>query len=118
MLWRTGPGAEVMRDQLHHLLRMSVRPNVSIRVIPDAVGFHRGEQPYHFMDVIDFHPVVHVEDLHWQAFLERGSTMDSYRRTTAALDRVALSEGQTRAVLSDVARDLAAKREDSAGPPR
>ncbi|SFB07105.1 Transcriptional regulator, contains XRE-family HTH domain [Amycolatopsis marina] len=35
---------EVMSDQLHHLLRMSVRPHISLRVIPAAVAGTPGSQ--------------------------------------------------------------------------
>jgi len=38
-LRRIGPGPSVMAAQLHHLLRMAVRPNITVQVIPVSIGF-------------------------------------------------------------------------------
>ena len=37
-----GGGRDVMRAQLAHLLEMSYRPNIGIRVVPREVGLHAG----------------------------------------------------------------------------
>lgn len=37
-----GGGRDVMRAQLAHLLEMSERPNIGIRVVPKAAGLHPG----------------------------------------------------------------------------
>ncbi|GLY85796.1 helix-turn-helix domain-containing protein [Actinoallomurus iriomotensis] len=39
--WPIG-GPEVMRKQLAHLLDLSTRPNISVRVVPRAAGTHAG----------------------------------------------------------------------------
>jgi hypothetical protein len=95
-LRRTGPGRETMSDQVHHLLRMSTRPHVEIRVIPDASGFHAGKQSFHLMEFTELHPVVHIEAETSALFLERRPTTTAFRRMADALARVALTEGQSR----------------------
>ena len=109
---RTGAGREIMSGQVHHLLRMSVRPNVEIRVIPDAVGFHAAFQPFHLMEFTEMSPVVHIEDQTSVLFLERPDTVAAYRRNVAALSKVALDEGQSRTWLASLASELGEPREE------
>ncbi|MEV4748281.1 helix-turn-helix transcriptional regulator [Streptosporangium sp. NPDC049248] len=33
-------GAEVMREQISHLIEMAARPNITIRIVPDSAGAH------------------------------------------------------------------------------
>jgi hypothetical protein len=103
---RTGPGPRIMCGQVHHLLRMSVRPYIEIRVIPDAVGFHAGQQPFQLMEFTEINPVLHIENLTSVLFLERSAAIDSYRRNIAALSKVALDEDRSRSWLAEVARQL------------
>jgi hypothetical protein len=109
---RAGAGREVMSEQVHHLLRMSVRPTVEIRVIPDAVGFHAGIQPFQIMEFTEISPVVHIESQTSVLFLERPDTIAAYRRTVAELSKVALNEGQSRSWLATLATELGEPRED------
>lgn len=109
---RNGPGWEIMSDQVHHLLRMSVRPNIEIRVIPDSAGFHAGQVPFKLMDFTELRPIVVMECQTSVLFLERPDTITGYRRVVTNLDNVALDEGQSRAWLADMAADLGASRED------
>ena len=109
---RTGAGRKIMSGQVHHLLQMSVRPNVEIRVIPDAVGFHAAFRPFHLMEFTEIGPVVHIEDQTSVLFLERTDTIAAYRRTVTALSRVALDEGHSRAWLANVASELGEPREE------
>lgn len=111
-LTRTGPGWEIMSGQLHHLLRLSVRPNIEIRVIPDAVGFHAGEMSFQLMEFTELRPVVFIECPTSALFLERDDTIAGYRRIVANLDNVALSEVHSRAWLANLANKLGARRED------
>jgi hypothetical protein len=109
---RTGAGREIMSEQVHHLLRMAVRPNIEIRVVPDAVGFHGGRLPFHLMEFAELNPVVYLENLNSAAFLEQKDTVAGYRSIVADLERVALDEGQSRAWLASVATALGQPREE------
>lgn len=118
-LHRTGPGRTVMSEQVHHLLQISVRPHVEIRVIPDTVGFHPGQMPFHVMEFAELHPVVLIESQTSALFLERPDTIAGYRRIAAHLDNVALDERSSREWLATLATELSAPREehDEHAPP-
>jgi transcriptional regulator with XRE-family HTH domain len=111
-LSRTGPGRDVMSDQVHHLLRMAVRPNVEIRIIPDAVGFHATHKPFKLMSFNELDPVVFVETDTSSLFLEKRETLAAYRRIEANLATVALDERQSREWLARLATDLGGPREE------
>ncbi|MPZ81462.1 MAG: XRE family transcriptional regulator [Actinophytocola sp.] len=109
---RTGAGGDVMSGQVHHLLSMSVRPNVEIRVVPEAVGFHAGRKPFQLMEFTEVNPVLFIENDTSVLFLEREDTIAGYRDVAAELSRIALDEGHSRSWLATVASELGAPRED------
>jgi transcriptional regulator with XRE-family HTH domain len=109
---RTGPGRDTMSEQVHHLLRMAVRPYVAIRVIPDSVGLHAGQLPFQLMEFTELNPVAFIENANSAAFLEQKETIAGYRRIVADLDRVALDEGRSRAWLADLASTLGRPQEE------
>lgn len=111
-LSRKGPGREVMSDQVHHILRMAVRPHVEIRIIPDVVGFHAGRMPFHVMEFVEFHPVVFIENQTSALFLERPDTVASYRRGVVHIANVALDERLSREWLATLASELGEPREE------
>jgi hypothetical protein len=97
-----------MSGQLHHLLRMSVRPYIVIRVIPDAVGFHACWKPFYAMEFHHLWPVVSLEDHTGVQFLQEKGTISEYRKIIKALAETALTEGQSREWLADLASTLGA----------
>jgi hypothetical protein len=111
-LVRTGPGREILGGQLHHLLEMSVRPYIEIRVIPDAVGFHPGKKPFRVMEFFDLNPVVFMEDETGAQFLQQKDTVTAYRQVIKGLAAVALNEGQSRDWIASVASTLGAPQEE------
>jgi hypothetical protein len=106
-------GAAVLSDQLHHLLRMSVRPPVTIRVIPAAFGGHAAVNgSFRLMEFPEFHPVVYLESETTALFLEKREQVTAYRRILGALAEVALDEGHSRDLIATVAQELSADLED------
>jgi Domain of unknown function (DUF5753) len=103
---RTGGGREVMSGQVHQLLRLSVRPYIEIHIIPDAVGFHAGRQPFQLMEFTEINPVLHIENSTSVLFMERKETIAAYRREITELSKVALDEDQSRGWLADMASQL------------
>ncbi|MGH3877885.1 MAG: helix-turn-helix domain-containing protein [Actinophytocola sp.] len=103
---RTGAGRKIMSDQVHQLLRMSVRPYIEIRVILDSVGFHAAHKPFQLMEFTEINPVLFIENDTSALFLERKDTIAAYRRTIAALSKVALDEDQSRSWLATLASEL------------
>jgi transcriptional regulator with XRE-family HTH domain len=115
-LLRTGPGEEIMSEQIHHLLRMAVRPYIKIRIIPDAVGFHSGQAAFMIMRFTEIQPLVFIETQTSALFLERKDTIAGYRRIVADLSTVALDEQRSREVLASLACELGEPGEDHHAP--
>ena len=111
-LGRVGAGREIMSEQVHHLLRIAVRPHVEIRIIPNEVGFHAGQMPFQLMTFTELQPIVFIENETSVLFLERPDTIGGYRRTVARLDNVALDERRSREWLSALAAELGTPREE------
>jgi transcriptional regulator with XRE-family HTH domain len=103
----------VMSDQLHFLIRMSVRPYITLRIVPAVAGAHAGMSG-HFtlLDVRDFKPIVYLDSETSSLFLETPIEIDAYRNILAALEDTALDEGQSRSLIADVATELYADRRD------
>lgn len=73
VLRRPVGGPRVMRDQLRHLLTQGERPNVTIQVLPIAVGAHPGlDGPFTALQsaVTDQPDVAYVEGFHGAVYLE------------------------------------------------
>jgi transcriptional regulator with XRE-family HTH domain len=106
-------GPEVMADQLCHLLRMSVRSCITLRVIPVSLGAHAATAgPFIFMEFAEFKPVVYLESPTSCLFLEKSEEIQAYRLILAALAETALGEGESRELIASLATELYADRED------
>ena len=106
-------GTEVMSDQLHHLLRMSVRSYLTLRVVPASLGAHAATAgPFIFMEFAEFRSVTYLESETSSLFLEKPAETQAYRRILGALADTALGEGESRELIATVATELYADRED------
>ncbi len=107
----SGPG--VMSDQLHHLLRMSVRSSVTVRVIPVSLGAHAATAgPFKLMEFAEFKPVVYLEDATFCLFLEKPEEIQAYQHILDALAKTALGEEDSRELIAILATEYSADRED------
>lgn len=95
-------GDEVMSAQVHHLLRMAVRPTIEIRLLPEDSGAILAG-PFSLLEFNTHSPVVCLEQPTCIGFLEHPDTIKAYRRIIAELNRRALSEPDTRARLAEIA---------------
>lgn len=103
----------IMSVQLHHLLQMGVRSYITIRVIPIAFGAHAGVTgACRLMESAEFKPVAYIEELTAGQFLEEQADISAYRKVFASLANGALSEGESRDLISELAISLYADRED------
>jgi transcriptional regulator with XRE-family HTH domain len=110
-------GSAVMSDQLHHLLRMSVRSYLTLRVVPAKVGAYTAMAgAFTLMEFAEFKPVAYLESETCNLFLERPDEIVAYRRILAALADAALDEGESRELIATVATELYADREDHDDP--
>ena len=96
-------GPDVMADQLHHLLRVSVRPYLTIRVIPTAIGPHDGlSGSFDMLTFKKIPPIVYVESEGATVFLEDQPSVGLYEDVLKSLGRTALDEAQTRKLITDI----------------
>jgi hypothetical protein len=96
-----------MAQQLHHLINLSRRRNISVRVIPADVGPHPGlVGQFVILDFRDDPAVVHIEDRATGLFLDDPAHVASYRLALKRLTDVALDEQDTVRLMSSIARDL------------
>lgn len=106
-------GRAVMRDQLHHLLRMSTRSYLVIRVVPISLGAHAATAgSFRLMELAEFQPVAYLESETSSLFLEKPDEIAAYRNILTALAQTALGEGQSREIIATLATELYGNRED------
>jgi transcriptional regulator with XRE-family HTH domain len=106
-------GPEVMSEQLHELLRLSARPNIEIRIIPLSAGAHAGMAGgFRYMTFTQVNPVVYLEGENSGLFLEELSESTAYRNVISGLAESALSEGQSREFIADLAMELYSNGEE------
>lgn len=94
---------DVMAEQHHHLLRLSVRPYLTIRVIPTAAGPHAGlAGDFDLLKFKKIPPLVYVESEGANVFLEDQPSVGLYDTVVTSLGRTALDEAQTRKLITDI----------------
>ncbi|MFD4640973.1 helix-turn-helix domain-containing protein [Lentzea sp. NPDC058436] len=104
VLWTQTGGDEVVRTQLHHLLEMSVRPYIHLRIVPFAAGAHAGMAGS--FDLLRFdriEPVVFLEAENSNLVIERKESVKDYEDILKALDRKALGEEESRQLITKLA---------------
>jgi transcriptional regulator with XRE-family HTH domain len=106
-------GPAVMADQLNHLLRMSARRYLTLRVVPTSLGAHAAMTgAFYLMEFAEFKPVVYLESETSSLFLEKPEEIQAYQRILGALADTALGEGESRQLIATLATELSADRED------
>lgn len=100
-------GAALMSEQLHSLLRRSVRPTVSVRVVPRTAGAHAGMTgAFSLVNVRDFKRIVFVDGETVSHFIESPAEVGAYRAVLRELGRVALDEVRSRELIAKLATKL------------
>jgi transcriptional regulator with XRE-family HTH domain len=119
VLRRTTGNTEIMTAQLRHLLEVGQLPNVSIRVVPASVGAYRAllvgmfvllEFPRHPTADLTVPPVVYVQGFLGDLYLESADEVRQYRQACAELDRLALDEAGSRALIFKIAKEYDSER--------
>ncbi|MGH3929823.1 MAG: helix-turn-helix domain-containing protein [Pseudonocardiaceae bacterium] len=106
-------GPAVMFEQLHHLLRMSRRSHLTLRVVPAALGAHAGiAGHFKLMEFAEFKPVAYLDSQTSCLFLERPEEIAAYRHILATMAQTALGEGESHKLIATLANKLYADRED------
>ncbi|SDD73719.1 helix-turn-helix domain-containing protein [Actinokineospora iranica] len=115
VLHRPVGGIEVMIEQLRHLVVMSQRNNVAIRVMPYSAGFHQGARTGPFIK-LDFPTVangapsepstVYVEGYTGSLFLEQPHEIERYSEAFAGIWEASMSEVESVNYIAKVAREM------------
>ena len=97
VLQRVVGGPRIMGAQLDRLFEASRLPNVTVQVIPFAIGYHPGlESNFRILDLPASAPsVVFVEGLVGSVYLERQEDLKRYREVFQRLQTIALSPKDT-----------------------
>lgn len=96
-------GPEVMKQQLLHILTMTIRPYITVRVVPTSVGAHAGANgSFVQLQYAKFEPVIYVEGERTALFLEDKDSVSHYDDIVKALDRLALDEEQSRELITSI----------------
>lgn len=97
-------GSDVLKDQLHHLLRMWVRPYITIRLVPSAVGAHPGfGGAFDLMTFDRFEPTVFWDTENSTLIVEAPASVKSHVQVLTSLDRIALDAEESRRRIEDLA---------------
>lgn len=102
-------GVPIMRDQLDHLVQVCAMPNVRVQVVPFEAGVYPGMLGsfvvMDFPDPFDA-PLVYVDGLAGDIFLESGDDVARFARMFDAIAKAALSQAQSRKLIQEAAKSL------------
>ncbi|MRH86731.1 XRE family transcriptional regulator [Nocardia sp. SYP-A9097] len=117
VLRHTPGGRTIMAYQLYHILELiGSRPNLSIRLVPLDAGSHLGllAQAFTLLEFpplashLSEPPVVYVEGYEGGLYLERTDMIDRHRRAITDIQRVALTEDDTKQLVQQLAKEYGA----------
>ncbi|NYH77406.1 transcriptional regulator with XRE-family HTH domain [Actinopolyspora biskrensis] len=100
--------AEIMADQLRHLIKMAELDNVTMRVVPSRTGYWTPAHAGHFLlfEFAKAAPVVHVEHLRSDAFLSSPGEIEAYHDAATNLRDVAMSPEDSAELIASIATEL------------
>lgn len=94
---------EVMKEQLLHILAMTMRPYITVRVVPIAVGAHAGvEGSFVRLSFEKFEPVIFLENARTSLFLEDKGSLAYCGEVLKGIDQVALDVDQSRELIASL----------------
>ncbi|MFE0047448.1 helix-turn-helix domain-containing protein [Streptomyces albireticuli] len=101
-------GREPARKQLDHLLSLSERPNVTIRVLPfEADGFAgSGQAVLYAGGTVPQLDTIHLDSAHGALFIDSDAQLSGYRELLSAMERSSLTETESRDLMRDIAQTL------------
>ncbi|MFC7831033.1 helix-turn-helix domain-containing protein [Streptomyces sp. NPDC057375] len=106
LLQRPIGNAEVMREQIHHLIDMSERTNVTLQILPHTKGAHPGlGGPFSILNFEDAAPVVYVDSPAGNLYLDKRHDVRKFTTSFDLLRAQALDPDTSTALLRDVAME-------------
>ncbi|MCA1220437.1 helix-turn-helix domain-containing protein [Streptomyces sp. 8L] len=104
-----GDSPDVMRAQVDHLLEATAMPNVTLQLMPFAIGPHLGAfGPFHLFrfDLTELPDIVYTENLTGAVYLDRRPDSAAYLEVLDNLAARAASVPETRAFLQNIRKEL------------
>ncbi|WP_326566257.1 helix-turn-helix transcriptional regulator [Amycolatopsis rhabdoformis] len=96
-------GADLMAEQLYHLLRLAVRPNITIRIVPASAGSHAAVAgSFKLLEFEEADPVVYIDTEAVNLFLEDPEEIAMYRNVCRGLTAQALNEADSKQFITDL----------------
>ncbi|MFF0717582.1 helix-turn-helix transcriptional regulator [Verrucosispora sp. NA02020] len=97
-------------EQLQHLVTVSRQPNVSLRVVPIAVGLHLGNMTSGTFTILDFDggtepSIIYSDSLTGALYLDKPSEVTTYGEAWTAMEKPALTEAQSRKLIASIAEE-------------
>ncbi len=106
VLYRPVAPADVMNDQLSHLVEASRRPNITIQVVPYSAGGHSGLLGAFFIADLDGSPsIVYADDIADGRIFEDPGTVSLVTLRYKFLQSEALPKGASRELIARVAEE-------------
>lgn len=100
-------GPEVMIEQLHHVLKATELPTVSVLIVPLGEGWHPGLMgPFAVYNFERSPSIVHLEHHRTGAFLYDDGDVTAYKVASGAVRRAALSPDDSTPFITDVINDM------------
>ena len=109
VLHRIVGGPEVMRAQLNHLVELSRRPNITVRILPFSAGAHPAMAAAFSLLRFEACPgmnTVYLENGRGALYLDAAADLARYNWVFGELRGLALGPGKSRSLLVRVARQL------------
>ncbi|MBT2397209.1 helix-turn-helix transcriptional regulator [Streptomyces sp. ISL-100] len=108
VLRRTVGSADIMRDQLRKLVEASEQPNITVQLLPFALGAHPGLYgPFVILTFPDPTPnLVWLENPKNSVYLESGDDVDNYTEIFDQLRACALGPSEARARIARISKEL------------
>ncbi|GAA2938023.1 Scr1 family TA system antitoxin-like transcriptional regulator [Kitasatospora cinereorecta] len=101
-------GATVARAQLQHLLELSERAHVTIRVIPFTAPYYpgSGQSVYYVQGPVPNLDTAQLDQSHGPVFIDGEGQLAQYRLLFDRLDAVALTSAQSRHLIHRIVQEL------------
>ncbi|MFE0174389.1 helix-turn-helix domain-containing protein [Streptomyces sp. NPDC059002] len=101
-----GPG--VAKGQLEHLLGMSERDDITVKVLPFAAGSFpgSGQSIFYSSGQVPQLDTVHLDQAHGPAFLDAEAQLEMYRVLLDRVEAIALDPAKSRDLIHNLIRDL------------
>ncbi|MFF5247532.1 helix-turn-helix domain-containing protein [Streptosporangium sp. NPDC000095] len=85
-------GAEVMREQIRHLIDMATKPNITIQIVPDSAGAHHAlEGAFVILDFLDDPSLIYTVTTTESLWLEQQEDYQRYSLIFSHVMTLALS---------------------------